>query len=118
MLPAGAGVRWQRDNRLRSFGQDGNWATGEKTLMDRQEEEFAAIVERIGDVEHRWYRRRIVAASSALVIGAAIVGWSWAIWGSAWGAAVGLPLMAGADLAWIGILRRRRRWRRSPGPIR
>ncbi len=85
MLPAGAGVRWQRDNRLRSFGQDGNWATGEKTLMDRQEEEFAAIVERIGDVEHRWYRRRIVAASSALVLGAAIVGWSWAIWGSAWG---------------------------------
>jgi len=93
----------------------------EKTRMDRREEEFAAIVGRIGDVERRWYRRRVVAACSALFVGAAIVGLSWAMWGSASGATVGLPVMAGADLAWIGILRRRRRWRRSaqpPGPSR
>jgi hypothetical protein len=45
----------------------------------------------------------------------AIVGSDWVIWDSAWGAAIGLPLMAAADLAWLTTLRRVRRWRRPPG---
>ena len=80
-----------------------------------EEDQFTSIVERIGDVEVRWYRRRVFAACLALVSGAAIVGSCWVVWGSAWGAAIGLPLMAAADLAWLTTLRRLRRWRRSPG---
>jgi len=81
MLPAGVGRQGTWDRREAPFGvgaRQSPWRSlvrmtnfgpleGE-TLMDRREEEFVAIVGRIGDVEHRWYRRvssRLAQSSSS-----------------------------------------------------
>jgi Flp pilus assembly protein TadB len=77
------------------------------------EDEFAAIVGRIGEDEDQWYRSRARKSFVALLVGSALVVVWLVVWRSAWGAVVGLPLMAAADLVWIVTLRRARRWRRS-----
>ncbi len=77
------------------------------------EEDFAAIVGRIGDDEDRRYRSRALASFVVLLFGSAVVVVWLVVWRSAWGAVVGLPLMVAADLVWIVTLRRSRHWRRS-----
>lgn len=81
-----------------------------------EEDEFDAIVGGIENVEDRWYRQRALTAGLVLLFGAAVAGLCWLAWGSGWGAVIGLPLMIGADVAWILTLRRLRRWRRSAEP--
>jgi len=87
---------------------------GEREVArSEDEDEFAAIVGRIGDDEDRRYRSRSLRSFTALLVGSALVVVWVVVWQSAWGAVVGLPLMAAADLVWIVTLRRARRWRRS-----
>lgn len=80
--------------------------------MEEDEDQFAAIVRNIESLDDRSYRRRAVAASLALLLGATTAGLCWVVWATGWGAVVGLPLMAGADIALFLALRRLRRWRR------
>lgn len=79
--------------------------------LSEDEEAFAAIVGRIGDDEDLQYRRRALASLVVLLFGSAVVVGGLAVWQSAWGAVVGLPLMVAADVTWIVTLRRSRRWR-------
>lgn len=78
----------------------------------KDEDEFAAIVGNIENVDYRSYRLRALVASLVLLLGATIAGVCWIVWPTGWGAVFVLPVMAGADLVLLLALRRLRRWQR------